>query len=110
MARKTKGVSVEERAKISRRSLEPSDVLTRCGERVTQSVVIDNATKLVPMSLVKGPTNGNGPTQGQRKTQTRVGTHDLRVRSPLHYQLREKGYVFANVGRVALIYQYRVHY
>ena len=45
MARKTKGVSVEERDKISRRSLEPNDVLTRCGERVTQSVVIDNATK-----------------------------------------------------------------
>ena len=75
------------------------------------------------------PTNGNGPTQGQRKTLTRVGiepTSDLRVRSPLLYPLSYKvrreqvvgiedvkfmamnmykykeGYVFANVGRVAL--------
>ena len=40
------------------------------------------------------PTNGNGPTQGQRKTLTWVGiyywTHDLRVRSPLLYRLSYK--------------------
>ena len=34
------------------------------------------------------PTNGNGFTQGQRKTLTRMGieSHDLRVRSPLLYR------------------------
>ena len=36
------------------------------------------------------PTDGNGPTQGQRKTLTRVGTHDLRVRSPPLYRLSYK--------------------
>ena len=69
------------------------------------------------------PTNGNGPTQGQRKTLTRVG-----IRSPLLYRLsytvrREqavgtedlkvtatctstrKDYVFTNVGREALTFE-----
>ena len=35
------------------------------------------------------PTNGDGPTQGQRKTLTRVG-NDLRVRSPPLYRLSYK--------------------
>ena len=39
------------------------------------------------------PTDGNGPTQGQRKTLTRVGIehiYDLRVRSPPLYRLSYK--------------------
>ena len=40
------------------------------------------------------PTNGNGPTQGKRKTLTRVGieptTFAVRVRSPLLYRLGYK--------------------
>ena len=36
--------------------------------------------------LSVSPTNGNGPTQGQRKTLTRVGIKPM-VRSPLLYRL-----------------------
>ena len=76
------------------------------------------------------PTDGNGPTQGQRKTLTRVGIEpttpglDLRRSTdratssdgsrpwePKTLKSRQrtctstkKGYVFTNVGRVALIF------
>ena len=73
------------------------------------------------------PTNGNGPTQGQRKTLTRVGIeptkfgldHRCSTRSegirPWELKMLKsrqwtctstrKDYVFANVGRVALIFE-----
>ena len=77
-------------------------------------------------------TDGNGPTQGQRKTLTMVGIEltTFGVRSPLLYRLsykvrreqavgtedvkvtamnmykyKRKDYVFANVGCVALIFE-----
>ena len=44
------------------------------------------------------PADRNGPTQVQRITLTREGTHDLRIRSPLLYRLRYKVRQGAGVG------------
>ena len=59
------------------------------------------------------PTDGNGPTQGQRKTLTRVGieTHDLRVRSPplyrLSYKVRREQAVGSEAVKVTAMNMYK---
>ena len=62
------------------------------------------------------PTDGNGPTQGQRKTLTRVGIEPPPLHRLSHKVRREqvvgsedvkvtgKGYVYTNVDRVAPIF------
>ena len=59
------------------------------------------------------PTSGNGPTQGQRKTLTRVGIErdDLRVRSPLLYRIcykvRREQAVGTEDVKVTAMYMYK---